>query len=70
MITKRQLRKQTCILENRVHELEEIICPCEDHIWKKIKYRNIYGYSNILGSAIEYTYICTKCKKIRKETEL
>ena len=62
MITKRKLRKQKHILENRVHELEEILCPCRSHEFKEIGVTYMYdnmGYSSTKNVA----YICTKCKK-------
>ena len=52
-------RKETQ-LEWRVHELEELLCPCEQHDWVE---------TNIEADDNEKTvhYMCRKCKKQREE---
>lgn len=52
-------------LKNRIHELEEILCPCEQHeyieVGKKIQTEYCAG---IIDSYYKTKYICKKCKKI------
>lgn len=42
---------------NRIKELEEIICPCEQHDFIKTDY-NFYGGSGMGDELTVYTYIC------------
>jgi transposase-like protein len=48
-------------LEYRVRELEERLCPCESHDWRKIGTRS---FSNGVDLDFEYKYKCAKCGKI------
>ena len=64
---KRQLRKQVHILQNRVLELEEILCPCRSHDFKKMAVK--YNYDDMGSSTKDVTYICTKCKKLMTKLE-
>ena len=46
----------------RIKELEEILCPCEQHDWIS----NRYHFSGGTGRGDEttiYHYICKRCKK-------
>lgn len=47
-------------LEYRVRELEERLCPCESHDWKRIGKRS---FPNGVELDFEYKYKCTKCGK-------
>lgn len=51
-----------CELKNRVHELEEIICPCEQHDFVKIDTFNYYDNDGFYMYTIT-EYICRRCKK-------
>ena len=64
MVTKRKLRDEIVRLTYRVAELEERLCPCEDHDWKVIGRRTKYhDFGNI-------THIeCLKCKRCGKTKE-
>lgn len=61
------MRKKTalCILklQNRVNELEEIICPTHSHDWKKIIIRDYHTSEG--DTQTETEYMCTKCKKVQ-----
>ena len=68
MTKRRQLRKQVHILQNRTLELEEILCPCRSHDFKKIATK--YNFDSMGHDASkDVTYICTKCKKLMTKCE-
>ena len=48
-------------LEYRVAELEERLCPCEEHDWKEIGSRISYGMYDI---DTVHTYKCRRCGKV------
>ena len=52
-------------LTYRVEELEERLCPCEQHDWKKIDYEFIGG----TGRGDEQTIYSYKCRRCGKHTE-
>lgn len=37
MVTKRKLREEVIRLNYRIAELEERLCPCEEHDWKEVE---------------------------------
>jgi len=49
-------------LANRIHELEEILCPCEQHDWVKVGQKMVGGTGHGDEQCIE-RYVCRKCKK-------
>lgn len=56
------LKKKLYNATARIKELEDIICPCEQHAWVS------YGYHYDGGSGrgdqtTIYHYICKRCKK-------
>ncbi len=62
MPSKRTLAAEIVRLSYRVAELEEKLCPCEGHAWKKIGadfYPDVYG-----GGDTRYTYKCRTCGKV------
>ena len=64
-MTKRRLREEIVKLEYRVAELEERLCPCEDHDWKCISSR----VTPICGGwdlDTIHTYKCKRCGKTRE----
>jgi hypothetical protein len=59
--TRRHLRDEVTRLEYRVKELEEKICPCEDHDWKVVgSYLRIDWPDNFI--TVEHLK-CRKCGK-------
>jgi len=46
-------------LEWRIHELEELLCPCEQHDWQLVE--------TVLeeNEKKNTKYICTRCKKVK-----
>lgn len=69
MFGKRKLKDEIVRLKYRVEELEERLCPCEQHKWVQTSIKTIYdrygSYDN------EYLYKCAVCgKKTRSYTQL
>ena len=65
MFRIKKLKEENSLLKNRVNELEEKICPCQSHSWKKIDFDFSFGTGNGDCDLI-HTYICEKCGKIVK----
>ena len=65
MVTKKKLRDEIVRLTYRVAELEERLCPCEQHEWVKIDYRFVGG----TGRGDELTVYRYKCKQCGKQRE-
>jgi uncharacterized protein CbrC (UPF0167 family) len=60
------LREEIVRLTYRVAELEEKLCPCEQHDWVKIDYRFVGG--TVLGDEITmYMYKCRQCGKQKED---
>lgn len=55
MITRKQLKNKIILQEFRIKELEEKLCPCEQHDWLKIGYNPCNNF---------YTYKCKRCCKM------
>ena len=65
MVTKKKLRDEIVRLTYRVAELEERLCPCEDHDWKRIgSHWDSFGPydSRLVGH-----YKCRRCGKYKEE---
>lgn len=62
---KRFLKEEIVRLEYRVRELEERICPAEEHDWKRTAVHRavIYGESVEIGT----DYLCRRCGKRKRE---
>lgn len=53
-------------LQNRIKELEEIICPCGQHNWVKVEgYCKFDGIGNYEEPYYDL-YQCKNCKKIKR----
>ena len=46
-------------LEWRIHELEEILCPCEQHDWQSVE--TVWEENKKKSTK----YICARCKKVK-----
>ena len=66
MFGKRKLKAEVVRLTYRVKELEERLCPCEQHDWVVAG----KSFTSITGTGLDITtvYRC-KCKNCGKETE-
>ena len=65
MVTKRKLREEIVRLNYRIADLEERLCPCEEHDWKEVDY---YFTSCTNGWDFDtvYKYKCKRCGKLRE----
>lgn len=62
MVTRRKLKAEIVKLTYRVAELEEKLCPCEQHDWVKVGYRLVGGTGR--GDELPvYSYKCKRCGK-------
>jgi hypothetical protein len=63
--SKRKLREENMNLKHRVAELEERLCPCEDHDWKHI---GSYTISYTCGYDFDtmHQYKCRRCGKTKE----
>ena len=62
MFGKRKLKAEIVRLSYRVAELEERLCPCNDHQWKKID-TDLVGGTGKGDEETVYTYKCKRCGK-------
>ena len=62
MFGKRKLKAEIARLTYRIAELEERLCPCEYHHWKKIGMALVGGTGRGDEETI-YTYKCKRCGK-------
>ncbi len=69
MVTKRELKEEITRLNYRISELEERLCPCEEHDWKEIGYyfTSYAYYPTGLDFDTVYKYKCKRCGKLREE---
>lgn len=66
MLSKRKLKDEVVRLSYRVKELEERICPCEQHEW--VVTRKEFASITSISFDVETIYHC-KCKNCGKETK-
>lgn len=52
-------------LEHRIGELEERLCPCQSHGWKRVDFDFTSG-TGCDGAVTFYTYQCPRCGKVRR----
>lgn len=52
-------------LEHRIGELEERLCPCQSHDWKRVD----YDFAGV-GLDMAYTYQCSRCGKVKRTYKL
>lgn len=64
----RRLREENNRLRNRIYELEQILCPCEQHDLVQIGKEEQWGSSPQELTYI-YIYQCKRCKKIVRKHE-
>ena len=60
---KKKMQAEIVRLTYRVAELEERLCPCEQHDWKKLGFDLVGG----TGRGDEETIYCYKCKRCGKQ---
>lgn len=65
MTTKQRLKAEIVKLTYRVAELEERLCPCEEHDWKDVGRHYIYDMGG--GCETIRHYKCRRCGKYSEE---
>lgn len=65
MVFRRKLKAEIVRLTYRVAELEERLCPCEDHDWKKIGSHDVW--LGPMDFETVYHYKCKRCGKCKEE---
>jgi hypothetical protein len=65
MVTKRKLKEEIVKLNYRIADLEERLCPCEEHDWKQIDSYTT-TFANGLDFDIVYKYKCKRCGKLKE----
>lgn len=63
MCFNRKLKREIARLQYRVKELEEKLCPCEQHDWVRIDTE--YVYNGLDCDALMH-YKCRRCGKEKK----
>ena len=64
-MTRRKMKEKIMQLSYRVAELEERLCPCEEHEWKQVD-----SYLLISADGIDYdTMVKYKCRRCGKTKE-
>ena len=67
-MTKRKMKDEIMRLSYRVAELEERLCPCEEHEWKQVD-----SYLLISADGIDYDtmvkYKCRRCGKLKESRQ-
>lgn len=65
--TKRQYQMEIVQLQNRIKELEQLLCPAEQHDFVKV-HRTTH-IIDAYGSALhDDKYVCKRCLKAKIET--
>ena len=64
-VTRRFLKEEIVRLEYRIADLEERLCPCEDHDWKVIGSHEHWLYEIEIETV--YHYKCRRCGKYKEE---
>lgn len=62
----KKLKEENTRLKYRIKELEERLCPCEDHDWKLIHTEYKLGCCPSDIDVI-HTYKCKRCGKTKRE---
>jgi hypothetical protein len=62
---KKVLEKNVALLTNRVSQLEEILCPCEQHDFVLVDTSTHYFNAGASVDSVQtHRYMCKRCKKI------
>lgn len=65
--TKRKYREENLQLLNRIKELEQLLCPAEQHDFVKVdRTTYVVGYGSELH---DDRYVCKRCLKTKIEVE-
>lgn len=60
--------EERILLETRIEELENILCPAEAHEWQCVSesYHIVDGYGT---GVLDRRYVCKRCLRAKVETE-
>lgn len=59
-------KKETIMIQQfRIKELEQLLCPGENHKWKHVD--TIFDYDGLGESRDIKRYVCQRCLKSRRE---
>lgn len=64
-MTKRKMREQIIRLNCRVADLEERLCPCEDHKWVNVGKHLEFPIPQDIQ--VVHHYKCLRCGKYKEE---
>lgn len=62
--SKRKLRETVAELTRRVEDLEERLCPMNEHDWKQVDYE-IVSFTKGIDTDVIYKDKCRRCGKTR-----
>lgn len=62
----KKLKEENLKLKYRIKELEERLCPCEEHDWKLINTEYKLG-DHPADIDVIHTYKCKRCGKHKRE---
>ena len=64
-MSRRKMKEEITRLNYRVADLEERLCPCNEHDWKCID-TYTESFTNGLDFDTVYVYKCKRCGKIKR----
>ena len=64
-MSRRKMKEKIIRLNYRVADLEERLCPCEDHDWVNIDY-SLVGGTGMGDETALYKYKCRRCGKTKE----
>ena len=65
-MSRRKMKEKIMQLNYRVADLEERLCPCEDHDWKQIG-SYVTSFTDGVDFDTVYKYKCRRCGKTKEE---
>lgn len=64
-MSKRKMKDEITRLNYRIADLEERLCPCEDHDWKEVGYYTV-SFTNHIDYDTMVKYKCRRCGKTKE----
>lgn len=66
--TKKKYQVENMQLQNRIKELEQLLCPAEQHNFVKVG-RTTYIIDEYGSALHDDRYVCSRCLKVKIETD-